>query len=110
MDESPEVKYSRLQAEVQRAILHNYPNPERRGWPAEAMVRKLAKTPDELTTADDNDERSVWFHVTHCSPCYSKFLELRVSERRYRQRRFRIFRRAAFATAFAVVGALGWVF
>jgi hypothetical protein len=109
MNESPELKYSRLQAEIQRAILHNYPNPDRRGCPSAAVVREIARRPDELTAKDDNDERSVWFHVTHCSPCYANFLELRFAGRAHQQKRFRILRRLAFATAVAVVVVLGWV-
>jgi hypothetical protein len=108
MGQSPEVKYAHLQAEIQRAILHNFPNEERTGCPAESTVREIAQRPDRITAEDDSDERSVWFHVTHCSPCYRNFLELRAAERAYEQSRSRIFRRLAVAIAFAAVGALGW--
>lgn len=41
MNESLEEKYCRLQSEIQRAILRNYPNRERRGCPGDAVLRNL---------------------------------------------------------------------
>ena len=110
MDESPELKYSRLQAEIQRAILNNYPNPARRGCPADAMVREIANRPDQLTPEDEDDQSSVWFHVTHCSPCYANFLKLRAAGRACERPKFKIFRRLLFGTAVAIMAALlGWI-
>jgi hypothetical protein len=77
MNESPEEKYRRLQGDIQRGILQGYPNPERRGCPADAAVRDLALNPDSITDEDETNESGVWYHVAHCSPCYAIFLELR---------------------------------
>ena len=77
MNESPEEKYGRLQGEIQRAILRSYPNPERQGCPAEAAIRNFAMNPDTITAEDETDEHGEWYHITHCSPCYASFLELR---------------------------------
>jgi hypothetical protein len=77
MKESPDEKYFRLQSEIQRAILRNYPNPERRGCPGDAVVRYLAANPDSIKIEDETDEHGAWYHITHCSPCYARFVELR---------------------------------
>lgn len=81
MSERPEDKYRRLQSEVQRAILRSYPNPDRRGCPDESTINSLAMNPDRITAEDENDEKSAWNHITHCSPCYASFLEFRKASR-----------------------------
>jgi hypothetical protein len=109
MDESPEQKYSRLQSEIQGAILSNYPNPERQGCPGEATIQGFAKNPDSITVEDETDELSAWYHVTHCSPCYASFLQMRDAERAKNERQ-RITRRAVFATCFSAgVAGVGWI-
>jgi hypothetical protein len=40
-----------------------YPNPRREGCPPKALLKLLAKEPQEVDAA-------VVFHVFHCSPCY----------------------------------------
>ncbi len=50
MNESPEEKYCRLQSEIQRAILRNYPNLERRGCPGDAVLRNLGMTQKQVLT------------------------------------------------------------
>ena len=77
MDETPEQKYARLQREIQNAILSEYPNPERRGCPGRTVVESFAKNPDQITVEEDRNPDSKWYHITHCSPCYAEFLELR---------------------------------
>src|ERR1035438_2803054 len=77
MNESTEEKYRRLQREIQGAILRNYPNPKRQGCPGDATVRTLAEKPDSIKAEDEADEQGAWYHITHCSPCYTSFLELR---------------------------------
>lgn len=110
MDESPEQKYSRLQSEIQRAILVSYPNADRKGCPGDATVRGFAKNPDSITDADEIDEHSAWYHVTHCSPCYASFLQLRDAERVRGHERQRITRRAMFATSgVAAVAGVAWL-
>ena len=81
MEESLEEKYRRLQDEIQRAILRNYQNPERRGCPGDATVRNFAANPDAIKVEYETDEHCAWYHVTHCSPCYATFLELREAGR-----------------------------
>jgi hypothetical protein len=81
MSESTEEKYRRLQREIQGAILRNYPNPNRQACPGDATMRKLAANPDSIKAEDEADEQGDWYHVTHCSPCYASFLELREAGR-----------------------------
>jgi hypothetical protein len=85
MNESPEQKYDRLQGEIQRAILHSYPNPQRQGCPGEGTIRNFAANPDSIMTEDETDEHGEWYHITHCSPCYASFLELRNAGRDWRR-------------------------
>jgi hypothetical protein len=109
MNESPEQKYSRLQSEIQGAILSNYPNPDRQGCPGETTIRGFAKNPDSITVEDETDEHSAWYHVTHCSPCYASFLQMRDAERVNGERQ-RITRRAVFATCFSAgIAGVGWI-
>ncbi|MGI9071786.1 MAG: hypothetical protein ACR2JB_10855 [Bryobacteraceae bacterium] len=69
-EESPKIKYERLQRRLQEEILSNYPNPERKDCPGEAVLKTLASRPvDESMEGDPN-----WQHVTHCSECYREFL------------------------------------
>ncbi len=81
MDESVAEKYRRLQSEIQRAILQGYPNPDRKGCPGEAVIHHLAANPDSITSADEANEKSTWYHITHCSPCYAMFIERRNAQR-----------------------------
>ena len=83
MSDSLEEKYGRLQNEIQSAILRSYPNPERRGCPAKAVVSSLALNPDEIRAADEDDKHSAWYHITHCSPCYASFLASRNAARNH---------------------------
>src|SRR5882724_8563823 len=101
MNESPEQKYSRLQGEIQRAILQDYPNPDRKGCPGEATVRNFAKHPETITVEAAMDEHSAWYHITHCSPCYATFLELREADPAHERGRHGITRRAMFLTPVA---------
>ena len=87
MSESTEEKYRRLQREIQGAILRNYPNPNRQGCPGDATVRSLAANPDSIKAEDEADEQGAWYHITHCSPCYANFLELREAGRGERHER-----------------------
>ena len=87
MSESTEEKYRRLQREIQGAILRNYPNPKRQGCPGDATVRNLAENPDGIKAEDEADEQGAWYHITHCSPCYMRFLELREAGRADRDER-----------------------
>ena len=84
MNESPEEKYCRLQNVIQRGILRGYPNPERQGCPGDDAVRNLAAHTDSITNEDETNEQGAWYHITHCSPCYAIFLELRKAGRDFR--------------------------
>jgi hypothetical protein len=84
MKESPEEKYRRLQSEIQSAILQNYPNPDRNGCPGQDALGCFAANPDSIKAEYETDEQCAWYHVTHCSPCYASFLELRKSGRNQR--------------------------
>ena len=72
-EESSDAQYERLKHQLQQTILTEYPNPERKGCPGEAVLRGLAaRYLDESVQEDPN-----WHHVTHCSPCYREFLDIR---------------------------------
>lgn len=72
-EESPHARYERLKKQLQASILEEYPNPERKGCPGDAVLKELASRP-----LDDNlDRDSNWHHVTHCSECYREFLGFR---------------------------------
>jgi hypothetical protein len=65
-DPTPEqIKYV-----LQQAILRNYPNPERKGCPDASILEGIAR--QRLPHEDPH-----WQHVSHCSPCYGEFLNLR---------------------------------
>lgn len=96
-EESPKIKYERLQRRLQEEILSKYPNPERKGCPGDAVLKALASRPfDESMEGDPN-----WEHVTHCSECYREFLGFR-SAITQRDRT----RREAFRWGFAGVAVL----
>jgi hypothetical protein len=70
--------FDRLKRQLQESILNNYPNPERKGCPGDAVLRGLAARP-----LDDSLEGDAhWQHVTHCSECYREFLGFRADRRR----------------------------
>jgi hypothetical protein len=72
-EESPEAKYDRLKNQLQDLILTDYPNPERKGCPGDAVLKELADRPLDQPVEDGPH----WHHVTHCSECYREFLELK---------------------------------
>jgi hypothetical protein len=77
-DESPDAQYERLKRQLQDSILNDYPNPERKGCPGDAVLNELAARPlDDSLEGDAN-----WHHVTHCSECYREFLGFRGDLRR----------------------------
>lgn len=112
MSESPEEKYNRLQREIQRAILHDYPNPERRGCPADEVVERFARNPGSIRIEDELDETSNWYHVTHCSPCYATYLEAREAASVRAIDAEPVTRRAIIATSVMTAAAVsaGWFF
>ncbi len=79
-DELNEARYERLREQVQKAILRDYPNPERKECPEIAILRDFAERPLTSTISDDDLN---WKHVTHCSECYRDFLDL---NKAYRER------------------------
>jgi hypothetical protein len=86
-EESPEAKFDRLKKQLQDSILRDYPNPERKGCPGGAILRKLAERPWDRMLEDHPD----WNHVTHCSECYGEFLAFNNAFRRQAQvRRARV--------------------
>jgi len=78
-EESPEARFDRLKKQLQDSILRDYPNPERKGCPGDAVLRELAERPLEQSVESDPN----WHHLTHCSECYREFLNFNTA---YRQR------------------------
>jgi hypothetical protein len=74
MREPPEQKWNRVQNKIQQTILTSYPNPNRNGCPGRASLFDLARRAAELGTLEGDEG---WEHVTHCSPCYKEYLEVR---------------------------------
>jgi hypothetical protein len=70
---TPDEKWGRLQNKVQDGILKAYPNPERNGCLSREGVVELAMRSARFDEAMEDDP--TWHHVTHCSPCYSEYLE-----------------------------------
>ena len=99
--ESPDAQFDRLKSQLQNSILSDYPNPERKGCPGEAVLKELAARPLD----DSLDGNPHWHHVTHCSECYREFLGLRGELRRKAKARLaKIGVAAATATALIVGG------
>jgi hypothetical protein len=65
--------------DIQSSILKDYPNPTREGCPGLEVIKPLAK---RATAFDGFVNDSDWEHVTHCSPCYQEFLDVREALRK----------------------------
>jgi hypothetical protein len=100
--ESPDAQFDRLKSQLQDSILSDYPNPERKGCPGDAVLKELAARPLDDSLEGD----SHWHHVTHCSECYREFLGLHAELRRKAKARLaKIGVAAATAAALIVAGA-----
>ncbi len=75
MAETPEQKYNRIAAAVRQTILNEFPNPNRIGCPGSEKLREVAA---RRTIVEDDH----WQHITHCSPCYAEYLEVKEQNRR----------------------------
>jgi hypothetical protein len=95
--ESPDAKFDRLKSQLQNSILSDYPNPERKGCPGDAVLKELAAR--RLDDSLEGDPR--WHHMTHCSECYREFLGFRAELRRKAKARL-----AKIGMAAATAGAL----
>jgi hypothetical protein len=100
--DSPHAQFDRLKSQLQDSILRDYPNPERKGCPGEAVLKELA-----ARRLDDSlDGNPHWHHVTHCSECYREFLWFRAQlQRKARARLAKIAVAAATAAALIAAGA-----
>lgn len=78
--EAPGKKWSRLQAQIQEGIAKGYPNPERKGCLSQDVIVELARRSAQFD--DTIEEDPEWQHVTHCSPCYTQYLEAFQFQRR----------------------------
>lgn len=96
MEDTPEQRYERLRGAIQDTILRNFPNPERKGCPGDAIVREVAGRRELI-------EDEAWQHITHCSPCYATFLEFKDQFRLLRRRNG--LKLLLGVVAFAVLGA-----
>jgi hypothetical protein len=70
--DAPEERYEQIREILQRAMLRDYPNPERHGCGGPEELRELAEHSRPPQSA-------AWDHITHCSPCYREFLEFRAT-------------------------------
>jgi hypothetical protein len=100
--ESPKAQFDRLKSQLQDSILSDYPNPEPKGCPGEAVLKELAARPlDDSLEGDPH-----WHHVTHCSECYHEFLGFRAElQRKAKARLAKIGVAAATAAALIAAGA-----
>ena len=100
--DSPHAQFDRLKSQLQDSILRDYPNPERKGCPGEAVLKELAARPLD----DSLDGNPHWNHVTHCSECYREFLWFRAQlQRKAKARLAKIGVAAATAAALIAAGA-----
>ena len=68
--ETPEEKYNRLQALIQKIVLTEYPNPERMNCPGSAVIAAYSKRVMDAADIVEKDES--YKHITHC---YAEFLK-----------------------------------
>ena len=105
-EESPDAKYDRLKRQLQDSILSEYPNPERKGCPGDAVIRSLAtRASGESVEKDAN-----WHHVTHCSECYREFLDLRLQSKAEAKKRARSIGWGAMIAVLAFAGGMFFFF
>lgn len=71
--QTPEEKWNRIQSQIQGGITRGYPNPDRKGCPGHEAIAALASRSAKFDDSIEDDPQ--WQHVTHCSPCYSEYLE-----------------------------------
>src|SRR5207248_5806995 len=72
-----------------------FPNPEREGCPPEASLRALASLP---RTADPAIEE----HISFCSPCTTRYLEILSEQRQATAGRFPVWRPRRWAVSVAI--------
>jgi hypothetical protein len=87
----------------EQAALHDYPNPDRVGCPGSNFLRKLASDRKSVSVRDPRLN-----HITHCSPCFKEFVDLRagVAKRRHRTGTW-IAAAAVAATSLGIAGYIG---
>lgn len=102
--ESFDAQFDRVKRQLQDAILTDYPNPERRGCPGDAVLTELARGPLD----EDLENNPHWHHVTHCSECYREFLGSRAKVRR--EARAARIRKRALVAALLVLAFTGGLF
>ncbi len=69
MKRNPNISEERLLGFARRHLSEAFPNPERIGCPAEGELRLLAAQPQQADAA-------VGEHLSHCSPCFNRFMDL----------------------------------
>lgn len=81
--ETPEQKWNRIQSQVREGITRGYQNPDRKDCLSHENIVALAiRSADFDDTIEDDPQ---WRHVTHCSPCYSEYLDEFKSQRASRR-------------------------
>lgn len=101
MAETPEQKYNRIAAAVRQTILNEFPNPNRVGCPGDAKLREVASR--RMIVEDDD-----WQHITHCSPCYAEYLEVKEQNRRAGRRARTLGLIGGSALLVALTGVVGY--
>jgi hypothetical protein len=101
MPESPEQISNEIRDLLQQAVLRDYPNPERKGCVGTEAVRQVA-----AQRLPDRD--AVWEHITHCSPCYREFLDVRAELGATRKKRVCRNRVVLALAVSAVIGFWIW--
>ena len=71
--ETPEQKWNRIQRQIQEGITKGYPKPDRKGCLGHERIAALAIRSANFDDSIEHDPQ--WQHVTHCSPCYSDYLD-----------------------------------
>jgi hypothetical protein len=86
----------RVRKELQNSALRAFPNPGRTGCPDPDTLKSMGRRIVQMTQVQLH-------HVTHCSPCFQRFLAIRQDVRHKHLVRVRI---AVVACAVIVLGAV----
>lgn len=85
---------------IEELLIRAYPNPERKGCPGRGALEDLGN----LRVGRDHP---AWYHIWHCSPCFSEFKTIRDNRWAKEERESRRKNRLVAASALAVLIAIG---
>ncbi len=69
--DTPEVSEEEFLNSAKAYLSTDFPNPQRTGCPPESQLKTLAERPKQA-------EQSARQHITCCSPCFNRYMEILV--------------------------------